>query len=139
MPVPEYDGQYTLQPGQGFDARNVSGKSIVITGGASGIGKEMVKAFVAAGAFVTIGDLQDSGQQLVQELGAGKAVFVKCNVTVWADQVNLFKTAIASSPLHRIDTVISNAGISGRDSLYWDGECDCCTSRYTSNLTISFR
>ncbi|KAJ5162337.1 hypothetical protein N7492_007729 [Penicillium capsulatum] len=120
MAIPEYDGQYTLQPNQGFDARHIAGKSVVITGGASGIGKEMVKEFVAAGAFVAIGDLQDSGQQLVEELGADRAVFVKCDVTKWSDQVHLFKTAVAHSPAHLIDTVVSNAGISGRDSLYWD-------------------
>ncbi|OQD88800.1 hypothetical protein PENANT_c003G06846 [Penicillium antarcticum] len=119
MSVPEYDGQYRLTPNVGFDATKLTGRSVVITGGASGIGKDMVKAFTAAGAFVTIGDVQESGQQLAEELG-DRATFVKTDVTNWYDLVNLFKTAIDQSPYHLIDTVIANAGISGRDSLYWD-------------------
>ncbi|KAJ5639728.1 uncharacterized protein N7484_007590 [Penicillium longicatenatum] len=120
MPVPEYTGEYTLKAGEGFDVSTINGKSVVITGGASGIGKEIVKAFISAGAsFVTIGDLQESGQQLADELG-DRVAFVKTDVTKWADQVNLFQTALIRSPSHLIDTVISNAGISGRDSLYWD-------------------
>lgn len=121
MSVPEYDGRYCLKPDVGFDATKLAGRSIVITGGASGIGKEMVKAFTAAGAFVTIGDMQESGQQLAEELG-DRATFVKTDVTNWNDLVKLFETAIAQSPSHLIDAVIANAGISGRDSLYWDGK-----------------
>ncbi|KAJ5812284.1 hypothetical protein N7474_008585 [Penicillium riverlandense] len=120
MPIAPYDGQYVLKPDVGYDVRNVAGKSVVITGSASGMGREMAKAFAAAGAFVTIGDIQTSGQQLAEDLGDDRAAFVKCDVTNWADQVNLFKTALACSPSHRVDTVIAQAGISGRDSLYWD-------------------
>ncbi|KAJ5652402.1 hypothetical protein N7507_009828 [Penicillium longicatenatum] len=120
MPVPEYTGEYTLKSGEGFDVSTINGKSVIITGGASGIGKEIVKTFISAGAsFVTIGDLQESGQQLADELG-DRVAFVKTDVTKWADHVNLFQTALIRSPSHLIDTVISNAGISGRDSLYWD-------------------
>lgn len=108
-------------PGVGFDRAKLAGRSIVITGGASGIGKEMVKAFTAAGAFVTIGDMQESGQQLAEELGH-RATFVKTDVTSWNDLVALFETALARSPSHSIDTVVANAGISGRDTLYWDGK-----------------
>lgn len=90
------------------------------------MGKEMATAFTAAGAIVTVGDMQDCGQQLVEELGQNRVAFVKCDVTNWADQVNLFKTALALSPSHRLDIVIANAGISGRDSLYWDGESTTC-------------
>lgn len=86
------------------------------------MGREMATAFTAAGAFVTIGDMQDGGQQLTEDLGEDRVAFVKCDVTNWADQVDLFKTALARSPSHRVDIVIANAGISGRDPLYWDGE-----------------
>ena len=36
--------------------------------------------------------------------------FKKCGVTVWEDQVRLFKAASQLSPQHRIDIVIANAG-----------------------------
>ena len=44
-------------------------KGILITGGASGIGEAMARAFAAAGAYVTISDLNQSrGEQLVAEM-----------------------------------------------------------------------
>ena len=46
--------------------------------------------------------------------------FVKCNVTVWVDQLAAFKTAISSSPSGRVDVVIANAGISGGDPVFLD-------------------
>lgn len=49
-----------------------------------------------------------------------RAVFVKCDVTSWEDQVSVFKVAKEKSPNGRIDVVIANAGIYGPDAL--DGE-----------------
>ena len=46
--------------------------------------------------------------------------FVKCNVTIWADQLAVFKTAISSSSSGKIDIVIANAGISGGDSVFFN-------------------
>lgn len=44
--------------------------------------------------------------------------FVKTNVTSWADQLAVFKTAVSSSPSGRVDIVIANAGISGSDAVF---------------------
>ena len=44
--------------------------------------------------------------------------FIKTNVTVWADQLAAFKTAISSSPSGRVDIVVANAGISGSDGVF---------------------
>jgi len=46
--------------------------------------------------------------------------FVKCDVTLWTDQLAVFKEAIASSPAHRVDIVVANAGISGADAIYFN-------------------
>lgn len=42
---------------------------------------------------------------------------MKCDVTQWEDQKNLFKVARENSPSGRIDVVIANAGIYGPDAL----------------------
>ncbi|KIW40699.1 uncharacterized protein PV06_07876 [Exophiala oligosperma] len=52
------------------DTTTLRGKSVVVTGGASGFGENHARAFAPAGAFVTIGDInEDRGRKLVAELG----------------------------------------------------------------------
>jgi len=103
-----------------FDTSNVKGKTAIVTGGANGIGEAYVRALVKAGAFAVIADLDEAeGDRLTKELG-GSVKFVKCNVTVWADQLAVFKSAISSSPSGRVDIVIANAGISEGDSVFFN-------------------
>jgi len=105
-----------------FDTTNLKGKSVVVTGGAKGLGEAYVRAFAKAGAFVTIADLDESaGQKLASEFPKN-SVFVKCDVTSWDDQLAVFKTAVAKSPANSVDIVLANAGISGPDPVYsFDG------------------
>ena len=59
--------------------RSLEGRSVVITGGASGIGEEMVKAFVAQGSRVSLIDIDaDRGEALASDSGAS---FHRCDVT----------------------------------------------------------
>ena len=85
-------------------------KTALISGGASGIGAETAKRFVAAGGRVVIGDIQrDKGEALVKSLGKS-AHYVNLDVTNEADWI----AAIAASQVHFGDltTVINSAGIS---------------------------
>ena len=95
------------------DTSKVAGKSVIITGAASGLGEAMARAYTAAGAFVTMGDVnEEAGLKLATELGGDKkATFVKCDVRVWKDQLKLFKTAMERSPSKGIDIVLANAGV----------------------------
>lgn len=127
MPLPKYSYtgpiDHTVVP----HLENAKGKSVIVTGGANGMGEAMVRAFVAAGAFVTFGDLHPRGDEIAAELNANGeiAAFVKCNITDWDGLVTLFETAKSKSPHKSVDVVIANAGISrsSGDSLWTlDGE-----------------
>ncbi|SCV39561.1 related to short-chain alcohol dehydrogenase [Fusarium fujikuroi] len=100
------------------DLSSIRGKSVVITGGAKGMGEDGVRAFVSAGAYVTFGDTDaENGEKLEKELGSN-AKFITCDVTSWEDQLAMFRSAIANSPRKCVDIVVANAGISGPDPAF---------------------
>ncbi|KAJ8099535.1 hypothetical protein POJ06DRAFT_253848 [Lipomyces tetrasporus] len=87
-------------------------KSVLITGGASGLGRETAFLFANAGAYVTIADIQ-SGDQIVEELRSKghKAQYIYCDVISWESQVRAFQSALAYSPTKSLDVVAIFAGI----------------------------
>ena len=94
----------------------VKGKTILITGGASGFGEGYFRRWAKAGATVVIGDINvKRGDQLVRdvkrETGNENLHFFHCDVTDWSSQVQLFKEAVKVSLHGGIDTVVANAGI----------------------------
>lgn len=53
---------------------------------------------------------------------ASSIKFVRCDVTNWDDQVNLFRTAASMTPAGTIDHVVANAGIAIDDEVFsYDG------------------
>ena len=84
-------------------------KTIVITGGASGIGLAMVKKFASEGSSVYFLDLNDAGETISKELTAeGKsATFINCNLASYSETENAIKCIPG-----KIDVLINNAGIS---------------------------
>lgn len=87
----------------------ITGKTAIVTGGASGLGEAAVERLHAAGANVVIADLnEEKGNALVAKLG-DKAIFVKCNVTVTEDVVATINTAVEKfGALH---ILVNNAGM----------------------------
>ena len=86
----------------------LAGKVAVITGGCSGLGLATVRRFVAEGAKVVIGDIDDArGPGLAEEIGGS---YLRTDVTD-PDQVNaLF--ALAKNTYGSVDVAFNNAGIS---------------------------
>ena len=86
----------------------LSGKIVLISGGARGQGAAEARLFVAEGARVVIGDvLEAEGRQLASELGDA-AAFVRQDVTREADWEAAVNAAAAMGGLHGL---VNNAGI----------------------------
>ncbi len=87
----------------------------VVTGGCSGIGLATVQRFVAEGARVVIGDIDDvRGPALVEELGGPDvATYVHVDVTSKPEVDALFRTA--KETYGSVDIAFNNAGISPPD------------------------
>lgn len=84
----------------------LSGKSAIVTGGASGFGEGIVRKFVSEGANVLIADLNLEGaQSLADELGA-KAIMAN----VAEDQSVRAMVETAKIAFGSIDILVNNAG-----------------------------
>ena len=88
-------------------------RSVIITGGASGLGEATARKFNEHGAFVTIADLNDDlGHRLTKELG-DRTTFVHCNTTDWESSAAAFKHAASFAPSKTIDVAVLFAGLDG--------------------------
>jgi len=86
-------------------------KTVVVTGGASGIGEETVRAIVAEGGQVVIADLQaDRAVALCDELGSATR-FAQTDVTCEDDIANAI--ALAQSEFGSLYGMVNNAGVVG--------------------------
>lgn len=101
--------------------RSLAGRSVIITGGASGIGEEMVRAFVAQDSQVSFIDInQDAGEALASETGAS---FHACDVT----DIDALRNVLARIESERgaVDVLVNNAGKDDRHDMadvepeYW--------------------
>lgn len=54
-PNTKFEKSVAIPTDAGFDVGNLKGKSVIVTGGASGIGEAAMRSFVKAGSFVTFG------------------------------------------------------------------------------------
>jgi NAD(P)-dependent dehydrogenase (short-subunit alcohol dehydrogenase family) len=87
----------------------IANKTFIITGGASGLGGACVKRLCAAGGKAIIADVNEKvGEELAESL-AGKALYVKCDVTSEADMATVISTA--KDMLTGVHGVINCAGI----------------------------
>lgn len=101
--------------------RSLENRPVVITGGASGIGEEMVRAFVTQGARVSFLDLDvERGDALAKTVGAA---FHACDVTDVARLREVLGRIEAENGA--IDVLVNNAGKDDRHAMgdvepdYW--------------------
>src|SRR2546423_5371 len=84
-------------------------RTVIVTGGARGMGASHARGFVAEGANVVIADvLEQEGRTLADELG-DHAIFSRLNVTSdaeWAATI-----AAAESAFGPVSVLVNNAGI----------------------------
>ena len=97
---------------------SLAGKRVLITGGASGIGRATALLFAREGAAVSIVDLDEAGGQAVaHEIvnEGGRAIFVRCDVSQTADCQRAVRQTVEA--LGGLDILFNNAGIIRRASV----------------------
>ena len=97
---------------------DLAGKVALVTGGASGIGRDCVRALIAAGARVVVADVDEvQGAKLMAALTRtrAKALFIRADVTS-SDQVQALVASIVRR-FGRLDFALNNAGIDGDRAL----------------------
>jgi 3alpha(or 20beta)-hydroxysteroid dehydrogenase len=90
----------------------LAGKIAIITGASQGMGMAHARAFVAHGAKVILGDINDkAGSALASELGSN-AIFVKQDVVSRADWQHLLREG--EERFGTVNVLVNNAGILGK-------------------------
>ncbi len=90
----------------------IRGKSAVITGGGSGIGRAVAERLARDGASIVVADVDEAGgAETVKhiESAGGRAVFVRADVTREQDARKMLDTAVQK--FGRLDILHNNAGI----------------------------
>jgi 2-hydroxycyclohexanecarboxyl-CoA dehydrogenase len=91
---------------------NLAGKSVIVTGGASNIGRAISLAFAREGSRVTIADVDEAQARKVadeaERLGAKAAGAVRTDVTKWDSVQSMVKEVEARSG--GVDVLVNNVG-----------------------------
>ncbi|HEY3275854.1 MAG TPA: SDR family NAD(P)-dependent oxidoreductase [Syntrophorhabdaceae bacterium] len=113
-------------------------KVAIITGGGTGIGKAIAKVFSNEGAIVvvagrTVSHLETTCNEIKGE--GGKAAFVKTDVSIERDAINLIAETIRL--FSKVDILVNNHGIAGPTIKVADMELDKWNETLAINLTGS--
>src|SRR5258708_17105768 len=93
----------------------IQGKSALVTGGASGLGAATVRMLAAAGAYVTIADLNDqAGAALAKELGPS-VDFIKTDVTHEKQIADAVQQAVTRANGLHILVTTAGVGVAEKD------------------------
>jgi 3-oxoacyl-[acyl-carrier protein] reductase len=105
------------------EMRDLSSTTVAITGASSGIGRASARALIAAGANVVLAARRvDRLHELVEELGAERALAVSCDVRSAEDNRRLVSSAV--DRFGGLDSFVANAGIGAYGDIldHSDGE-----------------
>lgn len=94
---------------------SLEGKTVIVTGGASGIGECHVRAFAAQGARVAFLDLQREAGQALSAAVEGRPLFVQCDLT----DIAALRAALAEvhAKLGNASVLVNNAANDKRQQL----------------------
>lgn len=87
----------------------LEGKSVVFTGAGSGIGRAVVRRYVAEGARVVAMDIDGDGLASLAAETGGAVVPLVADVRSWEGNVTAVRTAVAE--FGGLDVLVANAGI----------------------------
>ena len=92
--------------------KHLKNKLVLVTGGASGIGRLMAFDFAGRGARVMVWDLAAEALKRLEDEARGKGLFIKgmiCDVT---DREAVYRQAAAvKTELGPVDILVNNAGV----------------------------
>ncbi len=95
----------------------LEGRTAVVTGGASGLGRAIALRFADEGARVVVGDLRRDpveGGEPTEALLGERGLFLEADASRWDDVDRLVSTAVER--WGRLDVMVCNAGVAGRHS-----------------------
>jgi 2-keto-3-deoxy-L-fuconate dehydrogenase len=96
------------------DALDLAGKTAIVTGGGSGIGRAIALRFARSGATVAVLDIAESSAtstagEIASSSGENRAIAIACDVTRQADVLAAFRQA--EQQLGPLDVLVNSAGI----------------------------
>lgn len=96
----------------GVSGDRLQGKSAIVTGAATGIGKATATLFAREGARVVVSDIDESAARGVVsaiQVDGGEAIFARADVSLAADVERLVETAVTA--YGRLDVLVNNAAL----------------------------
>ena len=116
---------------------DLSGKTVIVTGGSSHIGYATVLAFAQEGANITIADIDEEQGQKVAELAnklGGKAIVIQTDVAQYAQVEKMVQATV--NKYGTIDILVNNAGWDQNPSLLF---IDTPVEVWDKSIDINYR
>ncbi len=119
---------------------NFEGKTVIVTGSTTGLGRGIALLFGERGANVVVsGRNEEEGSKtvtMINESSKGKSIFVKCDITDADEVAGLLEKTLGE--FGRLDYAVNNAGVSGDLRPIDETSLDVWNQVVSVNLTGTF-